>query len=519
MKRILLLLLFLEAEGTLCAQTFTSSNLPIIVIETGGNTIVDDPKITAHMGVIYNGSGKRNSLTDPFNHYDGKIGIELRGNVTMTFEKKSYRLETRDDTGADLKVPLFGMPSDADWVLAAEYIDKTLLRAPFVYATSRKMGRWAPRTFHCELVIDGTYMGLYVLMENIKRDKNRVDVTKITSTDNSGDLLTGGYIYEIAQAGETFGKNRRFIYPKFEDITPQQTAYIQKYDDDFRALMSGPDYDDPAIGYNKWIDAGSFIDQILIQEFAKNPDAYAFSSYFFKDRHEKLNAGPAWDFDQSFSNSIYNDGPNYQEWLFLKQPEDTPFFWPKLFFEPVFKNQLVGRWNALRENVLKTSKLLAYIDSTAAVLNEAQARNFQKYPILGKEIWRSTPGFDQRTTYQLEVNYLKTFLTNRLQWMDETIGTVTAIESERDVSGLVNYPNPVGQQTTIMYTLPRAGFVNLSIYDVFGRKVETLIEAEQAADTYKIPYSAQNLQNGLYFYKLKLDSNLLGVKKMIISKQ
>lgn len=130
--RRFLLFLFLVGEGTLSAQSLTSSNLPIIVIDTDGQTIVDDPKITAHMGVIYNGAGNRNSINDPFNNFNGNIGIELRGNVTQTFDKKSYRLELRDATGGDLKVGLLGIPADADWVLIASYIDKTFVRDPMV---------------------------------------------------------------------------------------------------------------------------------------------------------------------------------------------------------------------------------------------------------------------------------------------------------------------------------------------------------------------------------------------------
>ena len=117
-----------------------------------------------------------------------------------------------------------------------------------------------------------------------------------------------------------------------------------------------------------------------------------------------------------------------------------------------------------------------------------------------------------------EVNYLKTFLTNRLLWMDDALGTITAIENRQNVSRLQNYPNPVDQQTTISYYLPKARFVKLSVYDVFGRKVETVVEAEQVVDSYEILYSTQNLPSGLYIYSLQLDNNVLAVRKLIISK-
>src|SRR5688572_25522743 len=69
-------------------QSFTSSNLPIIVINTNGEPIVDDPKILADMGIIFNGDGNRNNVTDPHNNFKGRIGIEIRGSSSQMFPKK-----------------------------------------------------------------------------------------------------------------------------------------------------------------------------------------------------------------------------------------------------------------------------------------------------------------------------------------------------------------------------------------------------------------------------------------------
>jgi subtilisin-like proprotein convertase family protein len=73
--------------------SFTSSNLPIIVINTNGQQIVDDPKIAVEMGIIYNGPGNINYITDPYNNYNGNAGIEIRGSSSQMFPKKTYGLE------------------------------------------------------------------------------------------------------------------------------------------------------------------------------------------------------------------------------------------------------------------------------------------------------------------------------------------------------------------------------------------------------------------------------------------
>ncbi|MDP3685172.1 MAG: hypothetical protein Q8S01_14690, partial [Ignavibacteria bacterium] len=85
---------------------FTSSNLPIVVLETHGQTIKNEPKITIDMGIIFNGEGVRNNLTDPQNNYKGKVAIEIRGSTSQWFPKKQYAVETRTESGGDTSVSL-----------------------------------------------------------------------------------------------------------------------------------------------------------------------------------------------------------------------------------------------------------------------------------------------------------------------------------------------------------------------------------------------------------------------------
>ncbi len=435
----------LANEQSIDAVAFTSSNLPIMVIDTNGKNIPDEPKLDAHMGIIYNGPGQRNSINDPFNEYDGFIGIELRGNASLMFPKKPYLMETRDDTGANNNVSLLGMPKENDWILRAAYIDRTLLRDALAYEMSRRIGRWASRSRHVELVINGEYRGVYILVESIKPDKNRLNISPMEPTDISGEALTGGYIYDIAQSENDFGERRQLKYPKADDAQPEQIAYIRKYDDDFRRVMQQSYYADPERGYPAWIDVDYFIDEILIQEATKNSDAYGWSAHFHKDRNGKLRAGPAWDFDQAMSNSTFNDGPNYAEWIIEKSEVDNhlkrnyPPFWIKLFREPNFKKQLAHRWFALRQTVWQTESIMAIVDSTTTLLDEAQKRNFEKWDdLLGTFKWRETAGYEQRDTYEKEVDYLKTFLANRFNWMDAQLRRYVE-ETPDPADGLVLY--------------------------------------------------------------------------------
>ena len=407
-----------------------NSNLPILVINTeNGLTIEDEPKTNAHLGIIYNGVGERNSSDDPFTEYDGKIGIEIRGNSTARYPKKPYNFETRDNLGENLNVSLLGMPEENDWVLRASYFDHTFSRNPLADYMARQTGYWASRTRHVEVIINGEYQGIYLLMESLKRDENRVDIARLDSTEVSGEDITGGYIWEIngRDGVDYFEENRKIKYPKFDEVNSAQLEYIKSFDDAFRTKMrkSASIYSDPNTGYVQHIWAESFIYEAIVQEAMRNSDAYGWSGFYHKDKNGLINAGPVWDLDQSAGNSTYPDNGVVEGWM-IEHPgtNNTPFYWPLLLNDPYFKYSLSLRWKELRADKFKTNKLLAYIDSIASLLSEAQIREFEKWPVLGQDIWRETDGFDQRDTYQKEVDYLKEFLTERWDWMDLQLANV-----------------------------------------------------------------------------------------------
>ena len=160
---------------------FTSSNLPIIFITT--SQPITDTKSLANMGVIDNGAN-RNYTTDPFNNYNGKVSIHLRGSSTKNFEKKSYSIETADMSGVKQLVSLLGMPIESDWDLVSVYQDKSLVRDPLTYDLSRSMGHYAPRYRNVEVVLNNEYQGIYEVTEKPKRDSNRVHVNVMTETQS-----------------------------------------------------------------------------------------------------------------------------------------------------------------------------------------------------------------------------------------------------------------------------------------------------------------------------------------------
>jgi len=227
------------------AQEFTDSNLPIIIINTTGVAqIVDNPRIIASMKIIDRGNGERNYVADEnspsFLNYDGKIEIEIRGSSSQTQPKKQYGFSTlKDDNKTNNNVSLLGMPAENDWILNGMVFDPSLMRDYLSYNLSRQIGEYASRTAYCELVINGTYKGLYLLQEKIKVDDNRVDISDITNTDNTLPNLSGGYIIKADKTTggdpiawtmySTLGASIGYIHeqPEPDEVTSEQSKYIK----------------------------------------------------------------------------------------------------------------------------------------------------------------------------------------------------------------------------------------------------------------------------------------------------
>ncbi len=302
-----------------------STTLPLMVIDTQGQGIPDEPKIVAHMGLIDNGPGVINNASDAYNDYDGLIGIERRGSSSQSFPKLSYAVETRDDEGKDQDVSLLGMPEEEDWVLHGPYSDKSLIRNVLIFHMAAQTGRYASRTRFVELILNGDYRGVYVLMEKIKRDADRVDIAKLNPDEISGDDLTGGYIIKVDKIEGTEvdgwfspyppvpGLDQRvryqYHYPKPSDIVPEQQAYIQGVVAAFEDMMDSDQFADPVNGYARYIDVGSAVDFFLLNEVSRNVDGYRLSTFLYKDKDSvgdgKLVFGPIWDFNLGFGNADY----------------------------------------------------------------------------------------------------------------------------------------------------------------------------------------------------------------------
>lgn len=498
-----------------------SSNLPLIFFDTNGEDIVDEPSILAQVKVIDNGAGNINYVDDSPT-FEGHVTIEFRGASSLSFPKKSYGFETSDAIGNDIDTTFLGLPSEEDWILHSSWTDKTHLRNALAMKIAREMDNYASKTRHCEVFVNDEYIGLYVLMEKIKRDKNRVDIAKLNADENDGDNVTGGYIVKLdwnedagweSEYNTVVGDNLyiQYVYPKGDEITPQQETYIQNYFKDFEDALFDADYtNDQGKHYTEYMDTRSFVEQFIVNELAKDVDGYKLSTFIHKDKDSKggkLTAGPIWDYDIAWYNSDYCAGGDFTGWNYNENDcedlELMPRWWNRLMADPVFVEALCQRWSYLRENTLSTIHLMNYIDTQAAFLEEAQTRNFQRWNILEEYTWGhpvEPPG-----SYAGEVENLKWWLENRLAWMDNNLtGNCQAVATTAiDVSAIVEiYPNPITNLLTVELTNKAPlGNIEFAIYDLVGKQL-FVEKITNNSSKFVHQLDSKKLSKGMYIVKL-----------------
>jgi hypothetical protein len=417
-------------------------NMPYIVIDTKAAPIIDEPKISASLTIF-----EKQKVILRTN-----IGIELRGSTSQElFPKKSYGFETKDSLGEDKSISILGMPEEEDWILYGPYNDKTLLRDVIAYELSNAIGQYATKTKFVDLQINKTYVGVYVMMEKIKRDKNRVNIKKLEPADNSNTSITGGYIIKIDKTtGDGAGYNNNisfrsnydvngnrlppfsgtpkngretyylYEYPKAEDISQAQRAYIQGFIADMELAIVSDSFKVTPRPYTNFLDLPSFIDYTIINELVANVDAYRLSTFMYKDRGGKLKFGPVWDFNISCG---IEGRSRTDRWIFnynVYNPDDywlVPFQFTKLMNDPLVKKAFKDRWTQLRSATLSTSAIEKMVTDKSTFLNTSGAvkRNYTTWDIMNKPVPFADVIYG---SYDKEVNFMIGWLKQRLTWID-----------------------------------------------------------------------------------------------------
>ena len=349
---------------------------------------------------------------DPSRFYSDEETVEVtgkirgRGNSTWGMPKKPYRIKL------DEKVDLFGSPGDKDWILLANYSDKTLLRNIMAMEISRVCGMaWTPRMLSVDVYLNQEYIGVYTFCDHKEVAKDRVNIEVAAETD-----IEGGYYLEIEEAMDepvcfktVWDTPVMFHEPEYP--TEAQQRYVREWFNGFEhALERVQGQHDYA--YRSYIDIPSFINYYIIQEITKNPDGNVRkSTYLTKEKGKPLEMYHVWDFDITLGNCDYTNFEKPEGWQmrYVK-------WYNQLFFDPDFKKAVVDRWNELYPTL--QTQVLAFLDRQYALMAGAESRNFDRWQILGVKVW---PNYYAFPTYGREYAFLKEFYEARLAWLNERI--------------------------------------------------------------------------------------------------
>ncbi|MHC4999045.1 MAG: lamin tail domain-containing protein, partial [Planctomycetota bacterium] len=380
-----------------------SSNLPIVILDTYGSAISEaqwahwpsdrlfDPVSSTFIDVDKDtGLASMQDIPD----YAGRAGMKTRGESSNDWPKKQFSLELWDENNIDEKHSLLGMPSESDWILNAPYGDKTLMRNVLAYKWGNDImpGFAAPGTVFVEVFLndDGgscsyaDYNGIYVLMEKLKISDNRLDIGKLTTTDNAEPEVTGGYLLRVDKAStlETFSSGTmvgtvQYYDPEGPILTSTQKSWIENHFANFEAVLDPLDTN-PATGYPSYIETENFQETDVLLELFKNIDGFKLSTYFHKAKNGKISFGPLWDFNFSSGNctnpywgfwASYSKAANiydYEDWW---NDNFGVYGWhSRLMNDFEYKLGTADKWFEHREDKLSDAQIVADIDNNYTYL-------------------------------------------------------------------------------------------------------------------------------------------------------
>ena len=492
------------------------SHLPLIVLDSYGvnvDSVTDSSQPRPHRltyGVVIDKDVTGfASITSPVVDFQGRGGTHVRGDSSSGFAQKSYAWELWDNYNSDKKAALLGIPAESDWALYGPYTDKTFIRNFIVYSKMRELhgtnkGSFGVRTKMVEVIYNqdpgqsvsyNDYRGVFILMERIKRGKDRVDIDKLTSLVTDPNLIKGGYIFRqdrVSSDGTTVLTNGMNTHTPGV-LNTAQASYLNGFITSFQTALNGANFADPVLGYGPYIDRDSFIDNWWFVEICKQIDGYRLSTYFTKSRNSnRIVAAPIWDYNLALGNADYPVAPvtargdDPAGWYYTAT--DT-YWWARLRQDPNYEQRHWDRYWELRRSIFNTTSILSYIDQLASValngnttpignnmtiaagqpstVENAAMRHYRRFPILGTYVWPNGVGFADRIYFNSngnsttgEIDWMKNWLSQRLTWIDDqNFGSGTVIFRPPNFS---SYGGNVGAGTQLTITpftgTPPAGY-------------------------------------------------------------
>ena len=392
-----------------------SSEMPILYINTNRKKEITSREEYIKAEVILSAAGQ-------YSFDETSARIRGRGNSTwLHFDKKPYRLKF------DEKVDLLGMGANKDWVLLANAFDETMMRSYLAFSLGKEFGLEYTTEFQfVHLYLNSEYRGVYLIAEQIEEGNSRVDV----NSSKTGEVDTGYLIEAIGNStkeeeeryflAETVDGNRLYpTQPEFRfyikspdetECTDAQYEYIKNYVTEVNEAIFKKDWK----RISSLVDVESAAKMFLVDQIMLNNDmGYCF--YLYKKAGDKLYFGPMWDYDQSCGGSSWG-GTTYKGW----ETGTTHTWYTTLIEIPEFKSLVQKIYN---EHKTFIRNLPDFVDETVEENEEDFAKNNKRWEELfgDPKKWRRLKELIALTTYEEHVDYLNTWLNNRVDWLEEEL--------------------------------------------------------------------------------------------------
>ena len=466
------------------------SNLPTIFIDTENG--VDITSKEEYVNAVVTVRGAANAEDDIT---EVVAEIKGRGNSTWGMAKKPYRLKF------DKKINFLGNEAkEKNWVLLANYADKTLMRNALAFETTRQLFNFSftPSVTFVDVVLNGKNIGSYLLTDQVEVKEKRVSVTEQETTVMAGSPeISGGYLIEVdgfAEKEISWFKTAKEMkitikYPKDDEINTAQRNYITNYTQRMENALFSDNFFDEKRGWRRYVDEASWVDWYIACELFGNSDSW-WSTYMYKERDEKFRFGPLWDFDIAFNND-YRIGNATRK--YMRDAACEPKTWIKRWWEDESLHELVkNRWQEIgAENI--RAFMTRYIDETEVLLDKSQQNNYEIWPTLSTRVHYE---FDVRGSYEAEVKALRKYVNSRIDFLDAAWGVPAGIKDSHADSDIAIYPNLVEQSSDITIYNVAAGTAHVVIASVDGRIVASMNECPDSSG--RLTIGCKDLSVGIY---------------------
>lgn len=416
-----------ELSSNECCSDVASvafTGLPTVLINTsnGNNPTTAKEKNIGTIRIVYD----NNSIFDS-NDYSGEFSIKVRGNATAYYPKHPYKLKL----SKDMKINLLDINStdniDRDWVLLANYCDKTLLRNQIGFYTYSLFNNvegneqlYVPHSSFVDLILNGEYLGTYTLADSVKEGENRLnDNEKNKQTGGIGFFAEYDLNYYVNEPKWFLSAVNAYPYTfKFPDTDDGNfDIYMGNFEDYINSFETAL-YDDNSDDWKNYIDIESFARWFLTHNILANKDTNYFLSKKTSDDSSKLVMGPVWDFEWSMGIGWYDGlrpmAPDFwcvNNWYFSKLLEKSEFV-----------DEVKKQWdllNAVYPNLVDT--ITNKMDEYAEQIMISQEMNFLVWDILNTRV---SVGGIPLGSFEAELECDKQFMINRIAWLDTAISNL-----------------------------------------------------------------------------------------------